>query len=93
VIEGIGVGISIHKSILPSALRGLEFASKLFRVEGNLSPLPIVLLTKQGIVAKLQFFTELVTRLVDGHVRECHTLEMFAASIFGKKLADNLRSL
>lgn len=90
VIERMGVGISLHKSILPSPLNGMEFASKLINREGNLSPLPVVLLTKQGIVAKLQFLTELVGRLLAGPVRECHDLDHLLTSVFGPKLKDYL---
>lgn len=93
VIVRIGVGISLHKSILPSEKIGLEFASKLINSDGNLSPLPVVLLTKGGIVCKIQFLTEVVTRLVDGNVTEGPDLSILFDAIFGKRLADNLGGL
>jgi hypothetical protein len=93
VIESIGVSISMHKSIVPSELQGLEFASKLINKDGNLSPLPIVLLTKPGIVAKLQFFGEVILRLVGGNVAEGPDLQCLLVAIFGKQLADDLGGL
>lgn len=86
VISELGVGISAHKSIQPSPKKGLEFASKLVSREGNLSPLPIILLTKSGIVAKLQFITELVIRLAAGPVRDHHRLECLLIGVFGPRL-------
>jgi hypothetical protein len=47
LIELIGVSISTPKSVFPSTVRGVEFASKLITEEENLSPLPLgCLLTK-----------------------------------------------
>lgn len=96
VIESMGVGISMHKSIVPtpSEMMGMEFASKLVNKDGNLSPLPIVLLTKEGIVAKLQFFSELVTRLVvPGVCRDHLSLDLLADTVFGRRLSRQLRGL
>jgi hypothetical protein len=93
VIESLGVGISDHKRILPSESVGLEFASKLINCEGNLSPLPILLLTKEGIVSKLTFLSDVVRRLVADGVRETPSLDVLLRGVFGPRLGRELGGL
>lgn len=93
VIESIGVFISEHKSIVPSDLIGLEFASKLIRKEGNLSPLPIVLLRKKGLVFKIQFLTSVVDRLVTSGSHDSPNLDHILKVVFGPRLIYTLGDL
>lgn len=93
LIEQLGVGISLHKSIVPSEEVGLEFASKLISKLGNLSPLPVILLLKEGIVSKLQFLTEVVDRLVSDGVQRAPDLDCLLTACFGKRLKDILGSV
>lgn len=53
IMTGMGVRISLGKSITPSDTMGLEFASKLICQTGNLSPLPILLFLEGGFTGKV----------------------------------------
>nr|DAZ90606.1 TPA_asm: RdRp [Nebalia bipes mitovirus 1] len=93
MIRMMGVGISTHKSIVPSRKVGLEFASKLINWNGDISPLPIVLLTKKGIVSKIQFLSQVVERIVTGPIRNSPTLEILLDGVFGPRLRGKLGDL
>jgi len=93
VINSIGVFISEHKSINPSELNGLEFASKLINSEGNLSPLPVILLRKKGLVYKIQFLSHCVERLLVSGFHDIPDLDHFFKVVFGPKLKDSLGDL
>jgi hypothetical protein len=90
LIETMGVRISIHKSIVPSKLVGLEFASKLVNKEGNLSPLPVILITKSGLVAKLSFLSILADRILTEGIQRGPSLITLLVAIFGKRLREPL---
>jgi hypothetical protein len=90
VINSIGVQISMHKSIVPSKMVGIEFASKLICSDGNLSPLPVLLLTKPGLVNKVQFFCAVVIRILTDGIQSGPSLTDLSVSTFGSKLSDKL---
>lgn len=85
LINSIGVGISIPKSISPSSLIGLEFASKLINKDGNLSPLPTLLLTRGRLIDKITFLSQVVERLLTEGSSEVPDLPTLFASVFGQK--------
>lgn len=89
----MGVSISEHKSILPSALAGAEFASKLMTIEANYSPLPTLLLSKGDLTSKVQFLTEVVNRVVTEVPQSHPSLDLICQAVFGKRLAYPLGDL
>lgn len=93
LIVGMGVSISEHKSILPSALAGAEFASKLMTNEANYSPLPTLLLSKGDLTSKVQFLTEVVNRVVTEIPQSHPSLDLMCQAVFGKRLAHPLGDL
>jgi hypothetical protein len=89
----MGVGISIPKSVTPSELCGLEFASKLISTEGNLSPLPFALLTTPGLVNKFQFVDQVVKRIITDNIQRGPSLEILLRAVFGQRLSEKLGGL
>jgi hypothetical protein len=93
LIERIGVSISEHKSIVPSELIGMEFASKLITKEGDLSPLPILLRVQGGIACKMQFLMEVVKRVVANPYSRSPRLDVLLDASFGKRLRSHLSGI
>lgn len=93
ILSSLGVHISQQKCVFPSDVNGLEFASKYINKEGNLRPLPTVLLTKPGLLNKVQFLRQVVSRILRDGVREAPDLEQLSNSVFGTKLGRHLRDL
>lgn len=83
-LERIGVGISLHKRILPSDLCGLEFARKLITKESNLSPLPVALLLQRDFIRKIQFTSNVVRRVLREGLSRAPNLDVFLSSIFSR---------
>lgn len=90
ILNSLGVDISDHKRILPRPKHGLEFARKLICCDGNLSPLPTVLLTKQGLVCKFQFLSHIIGLVVGERRQSLPDLEVLLTAIFGKRLRESL---
>lgn len=93
ILDSLGVSVSIQKSVLPSERNGLEFASKYISSEGNLRPLPIVLLTKNGLIPKFQFLTQVFDRILGEGVSEGPELKVLLNGVFGPRLARYLGDL
>lgn len=93
IINSLGVEISIQKSVTPSPKNGLEFASKIISKDGNLRPLPIILLTKPGLVYKFQFLRYLVDRILTDGLQRGPALRDLIIAVFGKRLSDKLGCL
>lgn len=64
VITGLGVKISLSKSILPGKFSGVEFASKLIVGNLNLSPLPLGLILRSDVPRKLSLLSHITTRII-----------------------------
>jgi hypothetical protein len=85
LIKNLGVKVSPTKSVFPSRLLGLEFASKLIRKDGNISPLPIGLLKiGLGLGARLEFLAQLVDRAVNPGDHHARYSEAFLESVLGR---------
>jgi hypothetical protein len=80
----------MHKSIVPSEKVGIEFARKLICTEGNLSPLPIILLTMNGLVVKVQFICKIVDRILTDGILERPDFKEIFTSVFGPVIGDKL---
>lgn len=93
VINRIGVRISVPKSIHPSDLIGLEFASKLIMKEGNLSPLPILLLVRGRLIDKITFISQLVDRVLTDSIQRVPSLESLFVALFGERHWEKLSEI
>jgi hypothetical protein len=86
LISDLGVEISIHKSVVPSIMIGVEFASKLINTEGNLSPLPIALLIRGRLIDKFSFLTTLVNRVLSEELQIGRDFRSLLKALFGENL-------
>lgn len=80
---GLGVDISTTKSIFPSEVGGMEFASKLLTKEGNLSPLPLRLLSRESsLPMKLEFIVQVVDRMINSVGSHASDFESILNAVF-----------
>lgn len=93
IMTSMGVGIRLQKSIIPSPLQGTEFARKFVNKDGNMRPLPVALLFDGSVVAKLQFLSSVVSRVLQEGILEVPTFRVLCDSIFGKNHSENFRRL
>lgn len=85
LLTSLGVKVRIGKSVVPSEIVGLEFASKLINKDGDQRPLPIGLYLEGSLVRKLQFTTSLIKVLATIRSTEGSILESVFIGVFGRQ--------
>jgi hypothetical protein len=96
---GLGVDISTTKSIFPSEVGGMEFVSKLLTKEGNLSPLPLRLLSRESSLSmKLEFIVQMVDRMINSVGSHASDFESILNTVFpyyhkGKMRQDTCKAI
>lgn len=86
IMTQIGVEISWTKSVTPSPTIGVEFARKLFTIEGDISPLPIKLITRsKTLVSSFQFMSYMIERITVDQIQRSPNLETLIDIVFRNK--------